>query len=320
MRISRAAAVACAGLLAAALTACTTSPPAASTASGASTGAGGEAAAATPAAGSVSEALAANVATHAEADDAAYDAASAVPITLDGSSAAAGGSGVSIAGSRVTVTAPGTYLVSGTLGDGQLLVNSPGEGTVRIVLDDASTTSSTSAPFVVLAADEVVVVLAEGSSNTLADAQTYTYPAGADEPNAALFSAADLTIAGSGALTVTGNANDAIASKDGLVIASGTITVRAKDDGIRGKDYVIVDGGEVTVTAGGDGVKADNAEEADRGYVALLGGTLEVTSGGDGSTQPPMPSSGPAHSRSMRAEARAHRSPRTPPPRGSRAR
>ena len=136
MRISRAAAVACAGLLAAALAACTTSQPAASTASGASTGAGGEAAAATPAAGSVPEALAANAPSHAQADDAAYDAASAVRITLDGSSAAAGGSNVSIAGSRVTVTAPGTYLVSGTLGDGQLLVNSPGEGTVRIVLDD----------------------------------------------------------------------------------------------------------------------------------------------------------------------------------------
>ena len=39
-----------------------------------------------------------------------------------------------------------------------------------------------------------------------------------------------------GGLTVSGNFNDGIASKDGLIIAGGVIQVTAVDDGIRGKD------------------------------------------------------------------------------------
>ena len=59
--------------------------------------------------------------------------------------------------------------------------------------------------------------------NTLADAATYQLASAAVvEPNAALFSTADLTIAGTGSLTVTGAYNDGIATKDGLIIAGGT--------------------------------------------------------------------------------------------------
>src|SRR5699024_2336284 len=152
-----------------------------------------------------------------------------------------------------------------------------------LVLDSVDLASSTSAPLVVTEADEVVVVLPEGSSSTLTDAVTYVYPdAETDEPNAALFSTANLTIGGDGALTVTGRSNDAIAAKDGLVILGGTITVAALDDGIRGKDSLVVAGGTLAVTAGGDGLKADNADDAALGYVRLTGGTLDVTAGVDG--------------------------------------
>ena len=83
-----------------------------------------------------------------------------------------------------------------------------------------------------------MVVLADGSENTLSDTDSYADDA---EANAALYSAGDLTIGGSGALTVTGNGNDAIAGKDGLVVEGGNITVEAADDGIRGKDYLVVE-------------------------------------------------------------------------------
>ncbi|MEL6983313.1 MAG: carbohydrate-binding domain-containing protein, partial [Actinomycetota bacterium] len=112
---------------------------------------------------------------------------------------------------------------------------------------------------------------------------TYTFPdAETDEPNAALFSAGDLTIAGGGQLTVNGSYNDGIASKDGLVITSGTITVSAVDDGIRGKDYAIIQGGTVTIDAGGDGIKADNEEDVERGYVLVADGVVSITAGDDG--------------------------------------
>ncbi len=55
---------------------------------------------------------------------------------------------------------------------------------------------------------------------------------------------------------MTARFEDGIASKDGLVIAGGTITVTAPDEGIRGKDYLVIRGGTSDITAGGVRVAA----------------------------------------------------------------
>ncbi|WP_430784421.1 carbohydrate-binding domain-containing protein [Actinoplanes sp. G11-F43] len=198
-------------------------------------------------------------------------------ITLTGASATSGAEGVTVDGNTVTITAAGTYTISGELA-GQIVVNAP-DATVTLILDGAAITSTDRAAIAATEVKELVVQLAAGSANTLADTTSYATDADVD---AALFSAGDLTVNGDGKLTVTGNANDAIAAKDGLLIESGTISVTAKDDGIRGKDYVVVTGGTITVTAGGDGIKADNDEDTERGYVSVSAGTITVTSGGDG--------------------------------------
>ncbi|MEV0174325.1 carbohydrate-binding domain-containing protein [Streptomyces sp. NPDC050803] len=206
------------------------------------------------------------------------DESAAVDITLDGDSASVDGDGARADGSTVTVTTGGTYRLSGKLTDGQIVVNAP-DTSVTLILDGVDITSSSGAAIAATEAKELVVVLADGSDNSLADTDSYAENADA---NAALFSAGDLTIAGDGSLTVHGNGNDGIASKDGLVVDSGTVTVETADDGIRGRDYAVVNGGTVTVTAGGDGVKSDNDEDADAGFVAVSGGTVKVTAGGDG--------------------------------------
>lgn len=231
---------------------------------------------------SATEAWADNADSHAQADDLDYDAAAAISITLaDGDTTTGSQTGVSIDGDIVTITAPGSYVVSGTLSDGRIVVNSEAEGKVRLVLDDADITSATGAAIDIRAADEVVVVLADGSTNALADGTGYDTSAD-DAANAALFSMADLTIGGAGSLVVTGNTNDGIASKDGLVILSGTITVTAADDGIRGKDYLIIADGTVEVTATGDGLTSDNETDDTVGYLLIQGGKLTVGAGDDG--------------------------------------
>ena len=222
------------------------------------------------------EVLAANQGVTVTSGD--YDEADAANITLVQSTSLTDSDDVTISGSTITITAAGTYVLSGTLTDGHVVVNSTGDGVVRLVLDGVDITSSTTAAIAVTAADEVSLVLAADSSNSLADTSTCATDA---DVNAALFSAADLTISGTGALTVTGNGNDGIASKDGLVIESGAITVNAIDDGIRGKDYLVVNGGELTVTSGGDGLKADNEDDADRGFISVTAGSLTVVSSGD---------------------------------------
>lgn len=188
----------------------------------------------------------------------------------------------------IRITGSGRYQLTGTLTDGQILIDS-GDAEVTIILNGVDLTSSTSAPLVVEQSARTSIVLATGSVNQLADADTYVYPdTDTDEPNAALFSFDDLSISGDGALTVIGNSNDGIASKDELWISGGQITVVALDDGIRGKELLAVTGGTIAVTAGGDGLKAD-ADSTDEGLtglgaITLDGGTITVAAGDDGVT------------------------------------
>ena len=90
----------------------------------------------------------------------------------------------------------------------------------------------------------MVVLLADGSTNTLSDGAAYTSADGEEDgPTAALFSSAELTIAGTGALTVKGNSNDGIAARTGSSSPAARSRSRRVDDGIRGKDYLVVTGG-----------------------------------------------------------------------------
>lgn len=231
---------------------------------------------------SVPDAAAENSASHEDAADYILDDTQTTSIILKGTTIATDDSAVTISGSTATITTAGTYTLSGTLSDGQIIVNTEDEATVKLVLNGVDIHSSSSAPLYIANAAETVIVLADNSVNTISDSDSYVFTsADEDEPNAALFSKGDLTIYGSGSLTVTGNYNDGIASKDGLIIASGTITVNAVDDGIRGKDYLVVKDGTITVTAQGDGLKSDNEEDTTKGYITIENGTFQIISGGD---------------------------------------
>ncbi len=204
-------------------------------------------------------------------------------IKLEGDAITVDGSGATVDGTTVTVTAAGTYDISGTLNDGQIIVNAADSDKVVLVLDGADITCATSAPIYVLSADKVVITLAEGTENSVTDGTAYVFEdAESDEPNAAIFSKDDLTINGDGSLTVNANYNNGIVSKDDLKITGGTITVTAVNDGIKGKDSIAVKDGVITVTAGSDGLQANNDEDTEKGYIAIEGGTLAIISGLDG--------------------------------------
>ncbi|HPC05394.1 MAG TPA: carbohydrate-binding domain-containing protein [Anaerolineaceae bacterium] len=220
--------------------------------------------------------------THEDAADYTWDEAAEIAIQLNGDSITAGSPEVVIDGSTATITAAGTYRLSGSLSDGQVIVETEDEDTVRLILDGVSISSSSSAPIYISKAEKTILVLAEGSVNTIMDGKTYVLAdPESDEPNATIFSTSDLTITGTGSLEVTGNYNDGIATKDGLILAAGSISVSAVDDGIRGKDYVYVKEGGITVTAQGDGIKSDNDTDTSKGFITIDLGRIEVTSGGD---------------------------------------
>lgn len=222
--------------------------------------------------------MAENQKPHADSDDTKYDESSTTKIQLNGASAIVDGSGAEAKENTVTITAEGTYVVSGDF-NGQLVVSAGDEAKVKIVLAGANISSSTDAAIRVNSADEAVIILAEGSDNSISD--TASYDENSSGPSAALASSADLTIGGSGALHVRGNGNDGISSSDGLVVTGGVIDVTAVDDAVRGKDYAVIAAGTLELKAGGDAVKSDNEDDSGRGYVLVTGGSVTGSAGSD---------------------------------------
>ncbi|MFH0762150.1 MAG: carbohydrate-binding domain-containing protein [Bacteroidota bacterium] len=222
---------------------------------------------------------------HEEADDYVWDTNKVIHIAFDGNSISIDSTGATIDGSVVTIVSAGTYSFSGSLDEGQIVVNTEDEGTVRLILAGVTIHNSTTAPVYIQSSDKTILILADGSENTVTDGTAYVFEtAGEEEPNAAIYSKSDLTIYGNGSLTVTGSYADGITSKDGLIIKSGSVTVTSRDDGIRGKDYLVVRGGNITVKSGGDGFKSDNDEDPLRGYISIEAGSVNITSGGDAIT------------------------------------
>ncbi|MCC6228860.1 MAG: carbohydrate-binding domain-containing protein [Phycisphaerales bacterium] len=203
-------------------------------------------------------------------------------INLHGNSISVKGKFVSVSGTVATITAPGTYIVTGSLTDGRIIVDSHGAGRVRIILNGVTISSSVSAPIYVKQSALTEIVLADGSVNVISDPSTYVYddPV-AMEPNAALFSDDALVVSGTGSLSVAAHFNDGIASKDSLIINGGVLNVSAIDDGIRGKDSLIVNNGLMTLNVGGDGLKADNEVDAILGAITITNGDFHITCGGD---------------------------------------
>lgn len=205
-------------------------------------------------------------------------------INLEGSTATVDGTdGAVVEDNQILIRTSGTYVVNGTLEDGQLVIDAEDTGNVRLVLNGATIHSSTSSPIFVKQADKTIISLEENTENTLSDTINYVYADDAtDEPSATIYSKDDLTINGSGTLTVQGNYHDAIKSNDDLKITGGTINITSIDDGIVGKDLLAIKDATITVTAGGDGLKASNDEDNSKGNIALESGNYTVEAEGDG--------------------------------------
>lgn len=202
------------------------------------------------------------------------DSTDAVKIELNENSISAG-EGVKVEGNVATITDAGIYEISGELKEGQLRIDADGSE-VYLVLNNASIHCSDSAPLFVKKANHVFLTLSGGSINTLTDGNVYSFEAGETEPDATLFSKADMTIGGTGTLNIVSKYNDGIANRDTLVIQSGNINVNAVNHGIKGKDFLSVLGGNIKITAGRDGIKSTNDTDLSLGYVLISGGEIDI--------------------------------------------
>lgn len=212
--------------------------------------------------------------------DGSYDASQAVTISLQGDTAACDDPSVTIDGSTVTITAEGVYLLSGTLNDGQIQIDAPDSAQVQLVLNGVDITSADSAAIYALEADHVYLTLADGSENTLTNGGTYV-PIDENNLDSVIFSKTDLTLNGSGSLTVCAEAGHGIVSKDDLIITGGTYTIEAASHGLTGKDTFCIADGTFTITSGKDGLHAENTEDSTLGSLYITGGTFTIDAQGD---------------------------------------
>lgn len=192
---------------------------------------------------------------------------------------------VTLTDDGVTIDAGGVYVLSGTT-TGRITVNAK-DADVTLVLNGVTVNCTDSSALYVYKAKSVTLWLAEGTTNTLTDAESYSFSDALsskadEEPNACVYSKADMVIGGTGTLTVNGRANNGITGKDTLRVETATVQVTAKNHGINGKDALVVKGATVTVDCGGDALRSTNDSDKKCGYVALSDATLSLTAGEDG--------------------------------------
>lgn len=211
--------------------------------------------------------------------DSSYNESECTKINLSGSGATVSGSGVTVENGNITITSAGSYIISGTLTDGSIKVNCSEKGTVRLILNGASISSSSTAPVVVEEAKKVLVTLANGTTNTITDKTRQSVD---DEDfSAAVYSKADLVFNGSGTLNVNAGYRNGIKSTDDLKVVSGTFNITSNEDGIIGKDFLGIKDGKFTIKSGSDGMKSTDTDTS-KGNIVITGGEFDITASNDG--------------------------------------
>lgn len=210
-----------------------------------------------------------------------YDESEAISITLNGTSASCDSSTVTIDGNTITITDEGIYVLSGTLTDGMIIVDAEDTDKVQLVLNGVDITSSTSAAIYVRQAKKVFVTLPEGTENKLANGGSYV---AIDDNNidAVIFSKEDLTLNGTGSLTITAPVGHGVVTKDNLVVTGGTYTINAEKHGLSGKDSISISDGTFIITCGEDAIHGDNDNDSAKGFVYIEGGDFTISAGDDG--------------------------------------
>lgn len=181
-------------------------------------------------------------------------------VTVDGKNASA-------SGSTLTISGAGVFAISGKSADAKIIIEASDNDEITLLFNGADLTSKNGAVIDCEKAKILYLVSAENTQNRLTDSENYTFADGEDEPDACLFSRCDTVYSAgeNGVLTVTGNYGDAIKSKDGFTVESGTLEIKSADDGITGKDFVVISGGKIAINAEGDGIKSTHDTDEKRG-------------------------------------------------------
>lgn len=207
----------------------------------------------------------------------------ATKITLNGNQVQIEGSGCNEENGTVSITQAGTYVVSGKLEKGSIVVDADKESLVYLILNGVDITNPNGPAMYGKKAEKLIVMLAEGTTNVLTDGKEYVFENETEEPDATLFAKQDLLINGSGELVVQANYGDAIKGKDAVYLFDGKYQITAEDEAITGKDLLYIHNGTYVIEAKGDGLKASEDDtDTELGNLIIVGGNFTISSEDDG--------------------------------------
>lgn len=199
-----------------------------------------------------------------------WDTSGATVITLNGDSARITGKGAYFYGRNLVIRSGGKYILSGSLTDGSVIVKAHKNSKVWLLLNGVDLNCSDDACLRVDKADKVFLTLAEGSENSMASGTTYSEEALADRTGGVIYAHDDLTINGSGSLTIYAAYKHGIDANDELVITGGKVSITAVQDAIHVNDGFCFRDGELTLSAGDDGIHSDTSVYIESGSVEIL--------------------------------------------------
>lgn len=221
--------------------------------------------------------------------------------------------GYNIVGTALTIEAAGTYIVSGSCQSGSITVKKGVTG-VTLVLSGLTLTADGTAAIACNKSSGVTIVAQDGTANILSDTETNnddSYPDSTNAENAVIKckDGSQVTLCGSGSLTVNANGkngiksgattdeegeawlvirdltltisapvNDAINAEASLTILSGDLTIDAGDDAVHSDYYLTVgaagtDGPTITVNSCNEGLEAAD--------LSIAGGNITIHAGDD---------------------------------------
>ncbi len=202
-------------------------------------------------------------------------------ITLADNASSASGDGAEVENDTVTITKEGTYILTGSLSNGQIVVDAADDAKIQLVLNGVDITNESSAAIYVKNADKVFVTTASGTENTLSVTGEFVQTDD-NKIDGAIFAKSDLTLNGAGTLTICSAYGHGVVSKDDLAVTSGTYVITAAEQGISGKDSVRIADGIFTIEAGTDGIHSENEDDTTLGFVYIAGGTITISANDDG--------------------------------------
>lgn len=202
-----------------------------------------------------------------------------VIINLNGNSATCSSDKVSISQTTVTIKEEGTYIISGTLTEGMLVVDADEKAKPHIIFEGVSISNSNSCALRIIEADKVFITLNEGSSNTLSNEGSFSDN---DKIDGVIFSKQDLTFNGNGNLSITSKEGHGIVCKDDLVFTGGNYTINCASHGLDVNDSIRIDNGNLNIDAGKDGIHCENSDNPELGYIYISKGEFNIEAEGDG--------------------------------------